>query len=261
MEHRRAAAGLSERWLLGHLRARHENQNLPAFVVIYDPRGGPYDGRVQLGQRLSAGGLPGHGVPSRRAIRFSICGRRAGVTPEQQRARLDHLARLNQQHEERYPGSTSWPRASLPTSWPTACRAARRRRSTSPRRPKRPSGSTVSTIRSPSHSASQCLLARRLVERGVRFVQLCSGANVERHRRLGRPQQLVDNHGAHAREVDKPIAGLITRSEAARPARRDPGHLAHRIRPHADLAARRRPRPQPGAFSSGWPAPESAAAR
>ncbi len=42
-----------------------------------------------------------------------------------------------------------------------------------------------------------------------------------------------------------PMAGLLVDLEGARPARLDARHHALRIRPHADLAARRRPRPQP----------------
>ena len=56
----------------------------------------------------------------------------------------------------------------------------------------------------------QCLLARRLVERGVRFVQLYSGAkkrsNIDD---WDAHTNLAENHSRHAREVDKPIAGLI----------------------------------------------------
>jgi uncharacterized protein (DUF1501 family) len=61
---------------------------------------------------------------------------------------------------------------------------------------------------SPSHFGRQCLMARRLVERGVRFVQLYSGG--------GHQQQNWDaHHGVeenlqiHCPEVDRPIAGLL----------------------------------------------------
>ncbi len=54
----------------------------------------------------------------------------------------------------------------------------------------------------------QCLIARRLVERGVRFIQLYSGG--------GHQQQswdahygLDENHRMHCAETDKPIAGLL----------------------------------------------------
>jgi uncharacterized protein (DUF1501 family) len=60
----------------------------------------------------------------------------------------------------------------------------------------------------PAHFGRQCLIARRLVERGVRFVQIYSGG--------GHQQENWDAHNGieenlqiHAPEVDRPIAGLI----------------------------------------------------
>jgi uncharacterized protein (DUF1501 family) len=54
----------------------------------------------------------------------------------------------------------------------------------------------------------RCLLARRLVERGVRFVQLYSGGNHNDHN-WDAHGDLVQNHTYHAGNTDKPIAGLI----------------------------------------------------
>lgn len=52
-----------------------------------------------------------------------------------------------------------------------------------------------------------CLVARRLVERGVRFIELtCPGGNGDRWDQHG---NLVDGHTKNARSVDKPIAALI----------------------------------------------------
>jgi len=57
----------------------------------------------------------------------------------------------------------------------------------------------------------QCLMARRLIERGVRFVQLYSGSYVNSNvDTWDAHDSIVDNHGQHAAEVDKPIAGLMT---------------------------------------------------
>jgi len=54
----------------------------------------------------------------------------------------------------------------------------------------------------------QCLLARRLVERGVRFIELtCPGGNGDRWDQHG---GLVDGHGKNCKTVDQPIAALIT---------------------------------------------------
>eukprot|EP00475_Leptophrys_vorax_P026748 TRINITY_DN37932_c0_g1_i2.p1 TRINITY_DN37932_c0_g1~~TRINITY_DN37932_c0_g1_i2.p1 ORF type:complete len:202 (+),score=3.09 TRINITY_DN37932_c0_g1_i2:59-607(+) len=52
-----------------------------------------------------------------------------------------------------------------------------------------------------------CLIARRLVERGVRFVELtCPGGNGDRWDQHG---NLVDGHTKNAKSVDKPIAALL----------------------------------------------------
>ena len=94
----------------------------------------------------------------------------------------------------------------------------------------------------------QCLMARRLVEHGVRFVQIFPG---------GVGNQNIDTwdaHGEHQGRTTpstppKPTCrspGLLHRPEGARPARLHAGHHGMRVRPHADLAARRRPRSQPG---------------
>ena len=54
----------------------------------------------------------------------------------------------------------------------------------------------------------QCLMARRLVERGVRFVQIYSGGN-HNDSNWDAHGDLKYNHDLHAGETDKPIAGLI----------------------------------------------------
>ena len=54
----------------------------------------------------------------------------------------------------------------------------------------------------------QCLLARRLVERGVRFVQIYSGGN-HNDANWDAHGDLKYNHELHAGETDKPLAGLI----------------------------------------------------
>src|SRR5205823_4723611 len=54
----------------------------------------------------------------------------------------------------------------------------------------------------------QCLMARRLVESGVRFIQLYSGGN-HVDTTWDAHNDLVKNHNQHAGETDKPIAGLI----------------------------------------------------
>src|SRR5262249_3600403 len=54
----------------------------------------------------------------------------------------------------------------------------------------------------------QCLMARRLVERGVRFVQIYSGGE-ENEKSWDGHVNIVANHGGFAAETDQPIAGLL----------------------------------------------------
>lgn len=59
-----------------------------------------------------------------------------------------------------------------------------------------------------SHFARQCLLARRFVERGVRFVQIYSGG-MENERSWDGHVDIAGNHRQFAGETDKPIAALL----------------------------------------------------
>lgn len=56
--------------------------------------------------------------------------------------------------------------------------------------------------------ARQCILARRMVERGVRFVELTIPM-VDGYSRWDAHGGLIKNHGDNARAIDQPIAGLI----------------------------------------------------
>ncbi len=74
--------------------------------------------------------------------------------------------------------------------------------------------------------AYNCLMARRLVERGVRFVQLMH-AGWDQHSSLhDRAVHPVPRHRPALRRAGQG-------PEAARPARRHAGHLGRRVRPHA----------------------------
>jgi uncharacterized protein (DUF1501 family) len=59
------------------------------------------------------------------------------------------------------------------------------------------------------HYAKQCLMARRMVERGVRFVQIYSGG-MENERSWDGHSNIGANHSGFAAETDRPIAALLT---------------------------------------------------
>jgi hypothetical protein len=60
-----------------------------------------------------------------------------------------------------------------------------------------------------SHFAKQCLIARRMIERGVRFVQIYSGGE-ENERSWDGHMNIQANHTGFAAETDQPIAALLT---------------------------------------------------
>ncbi|MDP7495433.1 MAG: DUF1501 domain-containing protein, partial [Roseibacillus sp.] len=59
-----------------------------------------------------------------------------------------------------------------------------------------------------SHFARQCLMARRMIERGVRYVQIYSGG-MENQRSWDGHNDIAGNHTGFAGETDQPIAGLL----------------------------------------------------
>ena len=188
-----------------------ENQSLPAFVVIYDHRGGPLGRPVQLERGIHAGGLPGDGLPlgGRPDHRSEAAGRgQPGAAARPARsARQAQRARS----EATIPAAPSWRRGSRRTSWRTGCRAARRKRWTWIANRRRRANSTGWTKRSREPFGRQCLMARRLVERGVRFVQLYHGGLGQQNRDTWDAHDDVkENHTRHAAEVDRPISGLLT---------------------------------------------------
>jgi hypothetical protein len=186
-----------------------ENQNLPAFVVIYDARGGPFGGPANW----SAGFMPAaYQGTVFRASENPIIDLKppASVTPEQQRARLDLLAKLNALDMAKYPSSSEL--AARISSYelayrmqgcaPEAVDVSRESEAT-----RKLYGLDQPTT---EPFGRQCLMARRLVERGVRFVQLYHGGLGNQNTDTWDAHDDVKkNHTTHAAEVDRPIAGLI----------------------------------------------------
>ncbi|MBI3821987.1 MAG: DUF1501 domain-containing protein, partial [Planctomycetes bacterium] len=126
----------------------------------------------------------------------------AGTRPQQREAQLDLIADLNRHHLDRHPGDSelearirSYELAfRMQTAAPEAFDLARESYAT---KSLYGIGETDT-----SEFGAMCLLARRFVERGVRFIQLRSGG-WDAH------GNLVANHTPQARKTDKPIAGLL----------------------------------------------------
>jgi hypothetical protein len=183
------------------------NENLPGFVVMLDPRGGPISGP----KNWSAGYMPAtYQATVIAATNNPILDlkRPESVAPESQRQMLDTLRQYNEEHEI-LRGDNSNLKARI-----ASYELAYKMQSSAPE--------ATDLSKEPEHiqkmygldnprSAAfgrQCLMARRLVERGVRFIQIYSGGN-HNDANWDAHGDLFDNHTLHAGETDKPIAGLL----------------------------------------------------
>lgn len=187
-----------------------ENQSLPAFIVIYDARGGPFGGP----SNWSAGYMPAafQGTIFRSAGDpiFDLKPP-AGMPEDQMKARLGLLDQLNQIDLKNNPGNSEL--AARISAYELAFRMQ---------------GCAPEAVELDKETAAtrrlyglddpitgpfgrQCLIARRLAERGVRFIQLFHGGlgnqNTDTWDAHGDVKQ---NHTQHAAETDLPIAGLLT---------------------------------------------------
>lgn len=187
-----------------------ESLNLPAFVAMTDPlgRGLPKG----YSQNWSAGFLPSvfQGTwlkPTGEAI--DNLSRPADQGPAQQRAALDLLAKLNRHSLSRSPQEIEL--AARIESFELAYRMQLAAPdaidlSQEPEHIQRLYGIGEKRC---DHFARQCLMARRLVERGVRFVQIYSGG-MENERSWDGHTNIKDNHTQFAGETDTPIGGLLS---------------------------------------------------
>ena len=179
------------------------NDNLPTFVVMADgadPVGGP--------KNWSAGFLPAtfegtqfrtEGTPI-----FHLRPPRT-IGEKQQRSKLDLLAELNRHFSADKPEDTEL--AARLNSYELAYRM----QAAAPEAVdlSRESGLTrrlYGLDEEPTRKfGTLCLLSRRLVERGVRFVQLYCGSNSGWDAHV----DIEENHSKHCQASDKPIAGLL----------------------------------------------------
>ena len=190
-----------------------QTQNLPAFVVMYDTLGrGIPKGHAQ---NWGAGFLPGiyqgtalkaQGAP------IDNLNRSSDLNDAQQRAQLDLLAQLNRRDLEQHPGEPEL--AARIESFELAYRMQMAAPEAFDVEKETPAVHKLYGLDNPkcTHFARQCLLARRLVERGVRFVQIYSGG-MDNQLSWDGHNDIAGNHGGFAKETDIPVAGLLANLE------------------------------------------------
>jgi hypothetical protein len=188
-----------------------ENQDLPGFIVMYDnlgrgvPKGrAPCWGAGFLPAVLQGTALNAQGPPIDNLVRGKT------MTPDGQRAQLDFIQRLNRRHLERNAAEAdlaarieSFELAyRMQVAAPDALDLSRESRSTR----------ELYGLDNPrcAHFGKQTLMARRLVERGVRFIQIYSGGFGDGKVNWDAHKDLETNHRKFAGETELPIAALIT---------------------------------------------------
>jgi hypothetical protein len=184
-----------------------DNENMPAFVVMTDPRGGPigsasnwtagYMPAAFQGTLFRSGGTP-----------LLDLATPTGVSDKTQRRALDLLKEMNEGHMRLRPDESEL--AARIQSYELAYRM------------QTSAAEAVDLDREPAQTRAmygldqkitsdfgrKCLVTRRLLERGVRFVQLYSGGGHIEDTWDGH-NDCISNHKLHAGETDQPIAALM----------------------------------------------------
>lgn len=188
------------------------NENLPTFVVLPDSRGFAPNGPANWGPGFLPAAYQGTMVrPSSPEPIFDLFPPEgSGASPEADREGLDLLNRLNRGHQQGREGDSRLDAriasyelaARLQLSAPEVLDL---------------SGESAATRRlygldepATADFGGNCLVARRLLERGVRFVQVWSGAdNGFPRRNWDSHEDIARDHGAMALGMDRPAAALI----------------------------------------------------
>ena len=188
-----------------------ENHDLPAYVAIPDPRGGPQQGPANW----ASGFLPAayQGTPFSADKPIANLRRPDKIGAASDVATQDFLRQLNDSHLAQHPGDGDL--SARIAAYELAARMQLSAPEVSELAGESPATKALYGLDAPNPLTAafgrNCLLARRLLERGVRFVTLFNGAfamgegalNWDAHRRL---KSDYDRHGP---VMDQPVAGLL----------------------------------------------------
>lgn len=198
-----------------------ENPELPGFVVMHDPRGGPISGpanwtsgympaKYQGTLFRSTGQALLDLAPAPSAFRY-------GMTREMEGDQIDTIAALNAAHLKEH-GSDQELSARVGTyqlahQMQVSAREALDLSKEDPRTLEMygfndPVGDHPLAL-APGVFGRQCLMARRLIERDVRFVQIYHGGG-HQQQTWDAHQGVGENLAIHCPETDRPIAALLT---------------------------------------------------
>jgi hypothetical protein len=191
-----------------------ENEELPAYVAIPDPRGKPQASVDNWGAGFLPAAFQGTDFNASQPLRNLE--RPANIGEDTDARARDFLQRMNRMQLEEFPGDSELSAriasyelaAKMQLTIPDIMDFSTERKTTLEMY-----GADDSSNRTKAEYAKNCILARRLLEKGVRFVQLFNGAyqtggegvsNWDAH------SQIVKRYGAHGKIFDQPTAALLT---------------------------------------------------
>ncbi len=186
------------------------SRSLPAFVVMSDPlgRGLPKGNATNWGAGILPSIYQGTWLrPSGDPINNMY--RPKDLSDDDQRKQLDLLAKLNNRHMEQQAFAETDLAARI-----ESFEMAYRMQAAAPdalnveAEPEHIRRMYGLDAKKSSPFARQCLIARRMVERGVRFVQIYSGG-MENELSWDGHQDIIKNHAGFAAETDQPIGALL----------------------------------------------------
>jgi uncharacterized protein (DUF1501 family) len=188
-----------------------ESQELPAYVAIPDPRGVPQAGSNNWGPGFLPAVFQGTPMSVKEPVRHLTPP--SGITLAQDQATRELLSRMNDRHLAQHPGDSKLAariasyelaarmQSSIPDLYDLSAESAETLRLY---------GADSEANPHKAAFARNCILARRLIEKGVRFVQLFNGAyasggelNWDGHNKL------KEQYDRHAEILDQPAAALI----------------------------------------------------
>jgi hypothetical protein len=185
-----------------------ENQSLPGYVVILDKRGGPIGGQPNWSSGFMSAAYQGTLF---RPAGDPILDLRGPdyLSREAQREQLDLLQEINHRHLQNRPGGDEL--SARMSSYELAYRMqAEAPDAVDLSQESQQTLAMYGVGQQPTDEFGRnCVVARRLVERGVRFVQLYSGGG-HLEETWDAHESIEKNHGRHGAEVDQPIAALLT---------------------------------------------------
>ncbi|MEQ2007840.1 MAG: DUF1501 domain-containing protein [Limisphaerales bacterium] len=188
-----------------------ESQDLPAYIAIPDPRGVPQAGSNNWGPGFLPAVFQGTPMSAKEPVRHLTPP--SGITKASDDAARSLLQRMNARHLAQNPGDGKL--AARIASYELAARMQLSvpeisDLSTEPAHILKLYGADDATNPNKVGFARNCILARRMIERGVRFVQLFNGAyasggelNWDGH------SKLKEQYDKHAAILDQPAAALI----------------------------------------------------